>query len=680
MSETRKIKKTIRIDQESASGLSAFTERPMPTEHEVASFERVVDREVREQEMESHLTEIYRDKKGRMVDVKKMTVKKRQLVVIKMFKRLLIVSLLSLVSYFAYFYFFARGNDMGGLEFSISAPERMVAGEEISYEVEYYNPTKFAMSRIKLELTYPENFIFSSSSIAPTNSNYGFDLPNLPSGGRYSVTVRGIIIDKTDAVKIISGRLNYIPLNFSSEFKKESSDATIVSGNGFQIGVDSPGMAFVNQDNELSLSFFDVSNNYFGDFNLEFALPEGATINLDNGSNEKNASSSDDKAVNTAGIFVATPSSTKMLITPDVSGKWLWLISNLDKNTALEKINFKYQMKNQPVDAQIIIRLSKKLADGKKIVFWEQVISPEIIKSDLNLTLFLNGSKNNGAASFGDTLSYTLNYSNKGENTFKDAVIMAVLTNPFLDWTALKMEQDGDVRTGKMIVWTKKDIPALAEVRPGDEGEIIFTIPIKNYQDGDFGKDLQISAYSQYGVNNKESAEGQNKSNVILTKINSDLSLAEEIRYFDDNNSPVGSGPLPPIVGQKSSFKVYWTVKNNLHEIRGAEVVLNLPAQVKWDAQSSVSTGSIYYDENKHAVIWNIGLLPVSIYQANASFSISVTPSISDQDKILILSPGATITASDNETQSLIIKKTTPKTTRLEDDDIANLNNPGRVQ
>jgi hypothetical protein len=671
MPEIRKMKKLIRIDKESSSGLSAFTERPVPTEHEVASFERVIEMEARHQEIDSNLTEIYRDKKGAMVDVKRMNIKKRQLFIIKSFKRLLVFSLLALIAGFAYFYFFGRGNDMGGLEFSIIAPERIVIGEEFSYQVEYYNPTKFAMSQMKLELKYPENFIFSTASISPSTGSYGFSLPDLASGARGSITVTGMIIDKPEAVKIISGRLSYVPLNFSSEFKKEISDATIVSGPGFQIGIDSPNMAFINQDNELSLSFFDVENNYLGDFNLEFILPEGATVSLENETNDKQVSSSIITTANPVGI-------KKMVITKNELGGWT--ISGLEKEAAIEKINFKYQMKDQPLSAQIMIRLSKRSTDGQKYIFWEKAISPEIIKSDLNLTLFSNGSKNNGAASFGDTLNYTLNYSNKGENTFKDAVIMAVLTGPFLDWDSFKTEQEGDVRTGKMIVWTKKDIAALAEVKPGDEGEINFSIAVKNYQDSDFGKDLQISAYSQYGVNNKESAEGQNKSNVIITKINSDLSLIEQVRYFDDNNAPVGSGPLPPKVDQKSSFKVFWTVKNNLHEISGAEVVLNLPAQVKWDAGSSVSTGNIYYDEAKHAVIWSIGRLPVSIYQADAAFSISVTPAASDQDKILILSPGSIVTALDNETQSVITKKTEPKTTKLEDDDIASLNNSGRVE
>ncbi len=664
----KKLKNKIKIDREPSSGLSAFTERPIPTETEVASFERVVEREVRHQEIDSNLSEIYKDNKGDLIDVKKMSVKKRQAWIIRVFKRIIILGLLSLIAYFCYFYFFVRGNDMSGLEFLIAAPEKVVAGEEFSYAINYTNPTKFPLSNLYLELKYPENFIFLNSSESPTNGNYGFNLADLPSGATRTVTVTGTLVSQTDSVNVVSGRLSYIPINFSSEFKKESSDATIIEGFGFQAAVEAANSAFVNQDNELALSLFDVQNNQFADFNLEIVMPEGGTVSL----------AKDNKNLNASSTLVTPMPDDNFIAIEDGANNWK--ISGLSLGSGPEKLNFIYQFKEQPSSSDITIKLSKKLLDGQKYVFWEKTISPELVKSDLNLTLFLNGSKNNGTANFGDTLNYTLAYSNKGDNTFKDAVIMVVLNGFFLDWNSFKADQDGEVKTGKMIVWTKNDISALSGIKPGDAGEINFSIKLKDYLDSDFGSSMQINSYSQYGVNNQESGEGKNSSNIIETKINSDLYLSEQIRYFDDNNLPVGSGPLPPKVGEKSSFKVFWTVKNNLHELRNAEVILNLPNGINWDGNSSVGAGTIYYDESRRLVIWNIGQLPVSIYQTDASFSVSVTPSESDRDKILILSPGSTISASDNETQAVISRKTGPKTTKLEDDDIASLNNSGRVE
>jgi len=154
----------------------------------------------------------------------------------------------------------------------------------------------------------------------------------------------------------------------------------------------------------------------------------------------------------------------------------------------------------------------------------------------------------------------------------------------------------------------------------------------------------------------------------------------ERILYFNDDNLPVGSGPLPPMVGQTTSFKVYWTVTNNLHELTDARAVFILPAGVIWDGRHNTNVGNLYYDEVSRQVIWEIGRLPISVYRADAEFSISITPSESDRNKLLVLSPGSMISAMDRETMDVINLRINSKTTKLEDDDIAGLNNSGIVQ
>lgn len=663
MPGVKKIKKKVIINKENNSGLSAFVERPIPTEDEVENFEKVVDREVRHQEIDSNLTEIYSDKEGALVNVKKMNVKRKQIFAITIFKRLFTIVLLGLVAYFSYFYFFTRDNDMGGVEFIIVAPDKIKAGEEFSYKIEYRNPTKFSMSNLRLELQYPENFIFSSASLDASSGNYGFNLPDLASGANGSLVINGRLISVIDSVNVISGRFSYVPLNFSSEFRKESSAATVISDLGFQVALETPNTVFLGTDNELSISLFNFNDSYLGDFNVRFILSPDSSISQ----NKEDAAAS------------STASSTDSLHLKAVSqGGDSWLVSGLNAETSGEKLRFNYLFKSQPDITDLTIRLEKKLDDGQAYTFWEKTISPEIVKSDLNLVLFLNGSKNNGAASFDEVLNYTVNYSNKGSNSFKDAVIMAVLDGYFLNTSSISADKNGEISGGK-IVWTKAEIPALSEIKPGDEGDINFSVRLKKYQESDFGQKLETTAYVQYGIDNKTTSNNSNKSNIINTKINSDLSLLEQVRYFNDDNAPVGSGPLPPKVGEKTSLKVYWTVKNNLHELSATNVVLNLPAQVSWNESTTVSVGDLYYDSAQHAVIWNIGFLPVSVYQLDASFSISVSPTAADYDKILILSPGSVITAFDNETQVTIKQKITPKTTRLEDDDIAGLNNSGRV-
>ncbi|MFA5108936.1 MAG: hypothetical protein WC458_00085 [Patescibacteria group bacterium] len=662
----KKIKRVLRVGREEESSLSSFVERPMPTEKEVSTFERVMKQEVREQEIDSNLLEIYSDKKGRRADVQTMKARKRPIFLVRLFRRLLLLALIALAAYLVYFYFFNRGGDINSLELKITAPEKILAGEEFSYKIDYHNPTKYPLSQVHLELQYPENFIFTAANIPPTSGNYGWALPDLAPGGNATLTIIGKLISPADSVNVISGRLSYLPGSFTSQFKKEASAATLSGGPGWRVDLDYSNTAFLNQDNEMTLIFSEGQNNYLGDFNIAFSLPAETDAAVVTG---------DQKA--TSSPVGTGPTAEKIAVVK--TGGASWQVSGLNPALGRQEVPLTYKIKKKSDNLEIKVRLEKKTEDGQAYVFWEKIIKPELVNSDLNLTLFLNGSKNDGAITFGQPLNYSLTYSNRGDSSYKDVVVMAALSGDFLDWNSLQNEKGGQIQNNS-IIWTKQEIPELAEIKPGQEGAVDFSLGLLLFKDGDLGKNLVITAYGQYGMNNKPVKGQDNKSNTITSRINSDLSLNEEIRYFNVDNIPVGSGSLPPQVNRQTSFKVYWVVKNNLHELTDTRVVFNLPNYVSWGGKNATNVGNLYYDETSRQIIWEIGRLPVSVYRVDAEFDISITPGESDRNKILVLSPGSTVSAMDTETKDTIIRKTDPKTTKLEDDDVAGLNNSGVVQ
>jgi hypothetical protein len=222
----------------------------------------------------------------------------------------------------------------------------------------------------------------------------------------------------------------------------------------------------------------------------------------------------------------------------------------------------------------------------------------------------------------------------------------------------------------------------LKELPAGKEGSINFSINVINFKESDLGKNFQIKSYAQFSIGNiEELKEGSdNKSNEIINRINSDLNFKEQVRYFDEDNVPVGDGPLPPSVGQKTSLKVYWSLTNNLHELSNLQVEYLLPPYVAFDERVKTSVGSLSYDSSNHKVLWQVGRLPLTVGSASAEFNIAITPNESDRNKIMVLSDGINISALDTETQEVISQKGRAQTTKLEDDDIASLNNDGRVE
>jgi hypothetical protein len=252
----------------------------------------------------------------------------------------------------------------------------------------------------------------------------------------------------------------------------------------------------------------------------------------------------------------------------------------------------------------------------------------------------------------------------------KEVIIMAILDSDFLDWKSLS-DLTGGLVSGNTISWTKNEIPALAELASGADGVIDFSIKLKTLGQIDLSKEYQVKSFVQYSIEGKNMAT-DSQSNTIINKINSDLNLSEQIRYYNSDNIPVGSGPLPPRVGQATSLKVYWSINNNLHELNDLRISVTLPANVTFDNKNRASVGSLDYDSQTNQVVWQVGRLPVTIFKADAEFNINVIPSESDRNKIMIILPGTVVSAIDSETNTQINKTLKGKTTKLEDDSMAN--------
>ena len=627
----------------------------------------------REEEIEKSLTEIYRDADGKRIDVNRMNINRRQGFVFWFFN-VLIFGLIALVVGLGIYYYLVYGKttDSTSIGLEIKAQEAVTAGEEFSYTVEYGNPEYVALKSVSLELSYSDNFIFISAEPSPDVGSNVWNIERINPRSEGKITIKGRIIDRAKSSSVVLAQLTYVPENFSSEFKKETSATISVRDLGFETFFDYSNTALVNEQGEIRMDFKPLPNNFFPDFIIRLEKSDNFEVKNTIVSGRR----PNDKT--------PTPPFKIEKIKDDASDSWL--VSKLEKDESFEIV---YRIKEKVADKEHVkIRFEEEVG-GKRYVFLEKIISLEVMKSDLNLSLIMNGSQSDKPVNFGDKLNYSIVYSNKGETAMKDVVIMAVLEGDFIDWASLKDENDGREK-GRVITWTKDEVPALAEVGVNKSGSIDFSVDVLPFAESDLGKDFKIRSFAQYSIGSLAGKGGatstvqvlsqDNRSNTINSLINSDLNFKEEVRYFDEDNLPVGSGPLPPKVGEKTGFKVYWKLNNNLHDLNEVTVETVLPDGVQWDDRNRTSVGTIAYDEAQRKVIWQIGRLPITVFRADAEFNISLTPGEDDKNRIVVLLSGARIKASDTKTGSLIEKNSQPKTTRLEDDEIANMSSDGRIR
>lgn len=631
-----------------------FVERPLPSENEIKNFNRQMKSEIRRDEINGSLSEIYSDDRGQRIDVAKLEKKARRNAVVMVFRWLFGIFFVAFSVWAALLVFSSAEND--DVAINVVAPEIIQAGEDFEYKINYRNNSKSEIKDLRLELNFPENFIFASANVAPSSKNNYWTLPSLETGREGSLIIKGKIINQETSANTLYAKLIYQQKNFSSDLKKDASASTQVSSIGFRAELDYPSAALSGAENSLNLKLSNFNNPFINNFRIDFELPDSVSII----NPENTSASSSDWSIRKVDSH--------------------WELVGVNASSSLIEIPFRFKIKDTlEKRIEIVLRLSVLGQEEKLISFFEKRAGIDVIKNDLNLTMMVNGSQGDRSVNFGETLNYTISYANRGSDTLKNIAISAIVDSSLVNWSTLDVSSNGKLKNS-IITWTKDEVPALAEIRPGQSGDLSFSVNLNKFSSTDLGTNFDVKSYAQFNVDSNTSNSEFNRSNVIKSSLNSDLSFSENILYFNEDNTPVGDGPLPPEVGEKTSVRVYWQLDNTLHELDKTKVRLALPPNTSFEGRVKVQAGSIYYDQFSNEVVWDLGRIPLSVASVRGEFNLSLIPVESDRNKILIISPGSKVSAIDLENNSEIQLSTAPKTTKLEDDNIAAFSNSGKVK
>ncbi len=609
-------------------------------------------RAIAENEIEQSLSEIYQDDDGHLVDVQKIE-KKKRLGVVFWFPFLIFWLALAIQLGWFYYQHSINTTKTDQVRLSITADKDAVAaGEPFTYTATIINLAGIPLRQVRLKVSYPQNFVALAASprpqIASSSANNEWLIQHLAGFASYKIKIKGALVGQVGQTNTILAQMTYAPGNFSSVFKKSASLDILVNEPGLDVSVDAPTVALLGEKNEISVSLAALADNFIID-SCQLAVE---------------AQPQDAVGFVSAPAGQANDFYTRSSLKPNV-----WHINKIAAAKQEVPIDFIVTDKNaDKIDFNFIFTYFSEA--GRPYQFLKKQASLTVMKSDLNLSLIINGSKNDQGINIGDQLHYSIFYANKGEASLKNVMIMAVIDGP-VDWSSLTDPAGGLVRAGT-ITWSKEQIPALALIAPDSEGEINFSLAVAS--SSSVGQSAEIKSYAQYLISSSTKTAAtstDNRSNVIVNKINSRLDFVEKVLYFNEDNITLGSGPVPPSVGATTTYRVFWRLGGNIHELSRTKVSVKLPPYVHWADKANANVGNLDFAPAENSVVWSVGKLPVIAQPITAEFDISLKPTEQDVDKILVLLPPAAASAIDTETDSEIKVLSPAKTSKLEDDEIA---------
>lgn len=619
---------------------------PTPVPPPAAVPAGAADHAAHEKELESELHSIYDETGAAKPDMTKLEQARHSTAKKILVGLMVFFSVLASIAWAGVFFFSGGESKFSGegVTLDVEGPAEVKSGELATYALHYKNAETIALGTAQIEVRLPKSFKVQSTD--PVSDDTTWQIGSIAPGKDGLVTIKGVFIAPIDKELDMQAILTYRPADFNSEFQKVATKGLKIAGSAIDLTVTGPSKVLPGDKVTLTFDYKNGSENSFEHLKVRAAfpttfIPENADpAPVDTDFKEWDVAKlgpNEEGKVTVTGSFASDAEGAQ-----EVKGQ----VGFLDQDDAFQ--------------------LQKEAA-----------FSPDVLKGDLVTALILNGKPDAQPVRFGDTLRYAVTYKNTGNATLGDVQLSVVFeTAPegkIVRWNDLKDKAHG-VRTDGKITWTKKQVPSLARIAAGEEGTLDFEVPVLDKPiAGASSTDYQVTAWLEAGVGtiDGDAVQRTAKTPPIVAKMVSDTALAAEARYFNADDIPVGSGPLPPQVGQATTYRVYWTLTNALHDVTDLKLSAKLPPNVTWTGLSNVDAGDLKFDASSEKIVWTLNWMPTSIKTLTVSFDVALAPTEDQRGKIATLTEGTIFEATDKQNGWPIILSAPPLTTAAENDQAA---------
>lgn len=519
-------------------------------------------------------------------------------------------------------FFFWRGAtsfDKSKVDFEIRGPESIVSGDEVKYLVRYKNNTKLELRNIELVFYYPENSIPSDGE----EMIKSVDLPNLPAGDENQIELLVRFIGLRGEIKVAKAELNYQPDKISSHFSNEADFSSVIISIPLIVNFDLPEKLVSGQSFDFSLIYSNRTEVAFDDIQIQIDYPTGFSFQ-----------SSEPTSYEESGV---------------------WRLDNLIAGEQ-GKILIRGNIQGEQGEVKLFKARLGLLKDGAFIPYTETAGAFRISVSPLFVSQKVNGAADYVARA-GEYLDYQIIYQNTTDVGIRNVNITSTLKGEVLDFAELNLrESNGSFNGGtQTITWNASNLSALEYLAPYQEGVIEFSIkmndflPVHDFADKNFKITNTVKIDSSEAPLSLEDIRISGQSELII-KVASQLSIQAQGYYYDDLIP--NSGPIPPVVGQTTTYTLKWRLTNAGNDLNKVKVEAYLPPHVQWLSNFIPSDTNLKYSSQTGKLVWDIGDISsatgVLSPTKQIAFQVAITPSLAHLGSLVELIGQSEVVAQDD--------------------------------
>lgn len=535
------------------------------------------------------------------------------------------------------------------LSMEVQGPDKIISGDQVTYVVKYKNLDIVPLQDIELDVRWPSGFYFDEANKDPKDENATtWYLPDLGPGEEESLEIKGQLVGKKDEKVAVDFNLQYVPENFSSNFKEKETIETYITENKLEIVIEAQDKSLVSTEEEFKIVIKNLVDESLNDIYLDVLFPDDFVVS--GFGPKKDEPESGDIVDEEAAVDNEENIAEDVSLEPGVlQKKGKYWVMNLAPNAEKYMIVRGSFAVDSDAEQLLVAEVGNRVDDSfRRLARAEKNLN--VVNPQFDIKLEINGKTESQTINWGDDLRYQLEIRNKSGADIKDVNITALIDGEALDWDSV--DTVGKYEESK-IIWTKNEDESLANWAV-DEIKI-FTWQLKVLEEPISERNVEnIVKLNIEGLNGWEQI---NKP--LLLSVGESISFNNGI-YWDLGGRRVGSGVMPPQVGAITDYLVVWSITEATGKFDNVYVDTILPPGVTFLAETDIPDGEFLFDEETNTVSWNINDFAEVLLPTTASFMIEIEPSLEQKGESITLLNSTTLSASGIE--EIVVKSKALKT------------------
>lgn len=499
-----------------------------------------------------------------------------------------------------------RSPETGAAVLALTVPEKTASGEAITLELTYENQDVVAIESGKLEVVYPDGFTFESAEPAPDSGTNQWMVADVAAGRGGKIYVTGQLVGEVGSTQHFSSFFTYRPANVNYDFQETATQDCVITSSIIGVSIEGPDRARSGQEIELTAEFKNNSKQPLQDIKAIVELPNGFSLT--------GTDPSLDESEEQSWRFDEIAAGESQLVT---------IRGTLEGDSGQQR-QFTFQAGFIEFDGRFNAQVEKQ-----QLVL---LINP-------SLELEVEGP---ASVAPGDKVEYNIQVKNTSETELSQIKVKLLLEGEFFDEKQL-------------------DLAVIEKLKPNETKTLSTSTTIQ--------KDIEARDLTLVAIASVRSLQVDGEQTTLNSTarwesfVEGSLNFLAQARYFDDGLSKIGSGPVPPKVGEQTTYVLWFDISTGPADIRDVTLTATLPDDVSFEAGDT----GVIFNQKKHTIDYTTSVLRASSTK-HIEVHVSITPTPDDFNTLMVLLESAQIQGVDTSSREALSAETDTLTTQLEGD------------